>query len=138
MKWIFTSAVLLILCSLTVSFTDKEAVCHKYRNGKYLMRFRLDNSKEIAFICTRNGNWQTEENRDTHARSTLKIKWVRECTYEIRFVSTTQKVSAEDLALRKKALHTVQITGGTDRYYLYTHTSSLHKNSRSDTAWIIK
>lgn len=138
MKIIFAGALLLMLCVFAASFTDKEGVCHKYKNGKFFMRFRLGDNEEIAFICTRNGNVQTEENRDTHTRTKLQIKWVRECTYEMRFVSTTQKVTDEDFALRKRAVHTVQITGGTDKYYLYTHTISLRRGSRSDTAWIIK
>lgn len=123
------------LCVIAWSFTDGKASCSKYKTGTFLYKFNR-NGQSANYVCIRKGNVQTEKDRATGKTTTLNIKWLGDCTFEMRFAAKSERLSKEELEIAKKLVLTVTILGGTDDYYIFNSVSNLYKYNLTDTMWI--
>lgn len=133
MKKVFSGIALLISGVLVLSFSDGSGKCSKYKDGKFSLFGR---STGLHYIITRKGSTQTEITVETGSISKLSIKWLSDCSFEMKFISSTRKMDAETRKLYENMILTVQILGGTDRYYVCRSTSNIDSSPSTDTMWI--
>jgi hypothetical protein len=136
-KRLFNLVLIVSLCFCFWSFADDKSSCSKYKTGTFLFNSK-SYGKTISCTCIRKENVQTDIDNITGEITKAGIRWLGDCTFEMRLISTTRKLSKSELAAEKKVVLTVNITGGTDRFYLFNATHNLYKGIISDTVWIKK
>jgi len=81
---------------------------------------------------------QTEKDEKTGNVAKLRIKWIDDCNYELKFIESTFNFPDSILQLQKAEILKTKIVGGTDDYYLFESKSNILKNVLKDTMWIKK
>ncbi len=130
---LFTVA-LLFSCNETA---NQKVSCSKYKIGNFLYKVRAKENPSAVFI-NRNDSIQTEIIKNTGDTGTLKIIWIDDCTYELRYLKIISK-EPDSLTFFKKAMKIkTKIIGGTDIYYLFESTNDKNTFVLRDTIWITK
>ncbi len=114
--------------------TDK-AVCQRYRNGHFLFRHIGADFHYAAFI-DRTDSIQIETDQITGDVSTLAVKWVNDCEYQLRLINSTKPYPDSIQHLRKTVSLYTEILGGTDRYYLFRTSRQGSDFTLTDTLWV--
>ena len=128
--------VIFLTLSITSCLSKPSSVnCSTYKNGEFRYKFSLD-GKFIFFSIKRNDSLQYEKNLTTGESAVYKITWVDSCTYELQYLKGNTHSSQEELEMRKKAIITTKIIGGSEKFYLFKTSSSLNKIGLTDTIWV--
>ena len=110
----YTSLLLLVFVLLQLLSDAQIADCSKLKTGTFY--YYLKNSSDF-FIDIRDDNYLHETNASTGDSSVYEIKWTDDCTYALKYVSGSEKMSDETLQLLKKHKLVYQITAATKDYY---------------------
>lgn len=128
--------ILFVIISITSCLSKPSPVnCSAYKQGEFRYKFSLD-GKLIFFSIKRDDSLQYEKNLNTEESAVYKITWVDSCTYELRYLKGNTHSSQEELEMRKKAIITTNIIGGSEKFYLFKTSSSLNKIGLTDTIWV--
>jgi hypothetical protein len=125
------------LISSAYLYPPKDVKCDQYRNGTFYYHFKM-NEKISHFTFTRNDSTQAEVNNDNGNIALYNIRWIDNCSYELKFIEGTEKLPENLLSLKKKMVIKTTILAGTNEYYLFKSTSNLSDGVLSDTIWLKK
>ena len=132
--------ILIICCLLLFSNCTtpiKKIDCSKFKTGTFLFRYRTLN-ETINFLLIRNKTSQTEINKTTGDSSTYRIRWINECSYELKFLSGTEILADSLLRLRKSTTITTTIVEANNDYCRFKVKSDKSDYTLEDTMWIQK
>jgi hypothetical protein len=89
------------------------------------------------FVTKRDGDFDHETNIKTGDTALWQLKWTGNCSYTLKYISGSGKMTAEALEILKKRRFVNQVAGVTDTYYLVS--TYLDKASgpplQTDTMW---
>ena len=125
--------------SLLLAYTslNNYQTCKKYRVGTFYYHFQTDESIR-HFRVVRNNTTQTEINEDNGNITKLKLHWIDDCTYEMRFLEGTEVLLKDLLDVKKKMILKTTIISSTDEYYIFKSTSNFSTHELIDTIWLRK
>ncbi len=131
MRHILSIAFLLIAYS---SFSQDSISCKDLRNGVFYGYFKNSDSR---YVFHRDNKFQKEINLLTGDSTLWKIKWMNDCTYSLEFISTSEKISADQRELQSKHNFIFSITEVGKDYY--TFKGSIDRSTNpvvlEDTMW---
>lgn len=106
MRYLFAALLLISTCSF-----DEQVNCRKIRNGKFSI---ADDSGQV-WTLIRNGNIQTEENKELGLKFSFQVKWLGDCTY----ILSNPKLLKGDakFALPKSLIVTTEVLNVTGKFY---------------------
>jgi hypothetical protein len=113
------------------SFGKKETNCAKYKNGTFI--YYLKGTPKIQFIIKRQDSTQTETNLSTGDFTKLKVKWLSECIYELKFLESNLKYPD---SVRKSMVLRNEILSTTNDYYVFKSQATNLNFTLIDTAWV--
>jgi hypothetical protein len=108
---------------LTSCATRSQKSCDDFKNGKFILKSRFDDSYSII---NRNDSIQTEINSKTGDIVTAKIRWTSACAYELQYQTQTKNSSDTIVQyLQARPLKTT-ITKTTKNYCVFeSHVDSV-------------
>jgi hypothetical protein len=126
----FTLAVhtLFLLLSCTSS---KNSKCDQFKAGNFEYH-----SNGMLYAITREDTVQTELNKLNGDITQNSIKWISDCTYELRLLESTAVYPDSIKELRMASTLTVEIVSFTDLYYIYQSKSDVADRVMTDTLWV--
>jgi hypothetical protein len=129
--WTFSAAG----CSNSPQATPLTNDCRAFKNGTFV--FRPQGGKtQWSYLITRTDTLQIEEEQPTGGRSVLAVKWLNDCTYQVRLVSSTIAFPDSIQQLRKTIPLTTQILQTTAHYYIFRSQRAPGDAAFIDTLWI--
>ncbi len=134
------SVIFLISAGLILSahlYVPNRNKCDQYRNGTFYYHFKI-NEKISQYTVTRNDSMQIEANDKTGDIAKYSIRWIDNCSYELKFIGGSKILPEELLNLKKTMVVQTTILSGTTEYYLFKSTTNLTKLVLSDTIWLKK
>lgn len=131
--WLLLQTTLPLLSCNTA--TQPKADCAKYWTGKFYYHFTIDDISSVYTII-RTDSTQQEINDETHDTTTLQVTWLSECTYELRFLRSTEVLSDSDDQMRKQFVVQTTIESGDGRYYTSHTKNNLDHDIGTDTIWL--
>jgi hypothetical protein len=129
-----TAAASLLLLS-ACGGPRNQAECQQFKTGHFLFRHDEPGFRYAAFI-DRTDSIQTETDQLTGDVSTLAVKWIDDCHYELRLLHSTQPYADSIQQMRKTVPLRTAILGGTDRYYLFQSQRRKLDPVMTDTIWV--
>ncbi len=116
-------------------FSQNSISCQDFKLGVFYMYPKNDTG---SFIIYRTGDIQKEVNLVTGDSAIWKIKWIDDCAYQLKFISTSGKLTAEQRELQSKHDLVISITGGGKDYYTFQGSFDNSKNPvvMYDTMWL--
>jgi hypothetical protein len=111
--------------------------CDQYRNGTFYYHFKIK-EKISHYIMTRNDSMQIETNSESGNIAKYKIRWMDNCSYELKFIEGTEILPEKLLNLKKTMLIQTSILSGTKEYYLFKSKTNLNDLVLTDTIWLKK
>ena len=136
MKLFLTLTLIILFTSISCSNKRSPLNCKKMKTGKFTGLFPMG-GKQTRFNIIRNDSIQIETNEDNGAVGKLRISWPDDCTYKLKFISTTEKLNKDELYFREKAILTTRIVETTDMYYVFKTKADLVDMELTDTLWIL-
>ena len=90
------------------------------------------------FTIVREGEFQEEKNTKSGDILKWQIKWINNCTYRLKHISSSSKMNAETAALYKEHSIVYQIREITAAYYVFTVYLDNVENDplHTDTVWL--
>ena len=139
MRQVPISILLIGISLLLLNFDNSNNLqnCKEYRIGTFYYHFNVDNGVRY-YTVTRNDSMQIETNDDSGDIAKLKLHWIDPCTYEMRFIESTEILPKNLLDLKKTMLLKTSILYGTEKYYIFKATSNLSNHELQDTVWLTK
>lgn len=126
-----TFSLLLSACNAP----SDQAKCSEFKTGHFLFRHNEPGFHYAAFI-DRTDSVQTETDKLTGDVSTLSVKWVDDCHYELRLLRSTKPYADSVQQMRKSMPLRTEILGGTDHYYLFQSQRRESDPVMRDTMWV--
>jgi hypothetical protein len=108
--------------------------CRAVKTGTFVFRPQGGRSK-WSYVITRTDSLQTEVEQPGGGRSVLAVKWLNDCTYQVRLVSSTIPYPDSIQQLRKTSPLTTEILRTTDRYYVFRAQRAPTDAAFVDTLW---
>jgi hypothetical protein len=135
--------LIILLLTIITSFlftscntsSSEKGSCSQYRTGKFRYHVKGKNNNNY-FVIERNESTQQETNEKTSATSTASVKWINNCTYELRYLEGAKHLSASSSRLKKSIVIKTEIVRGTDEYYIFRSKSSVSDKVLQDTMWV--
>jgi len=121
--------VLLLFMSSCYKNIDKE--CKQLRNGHFMWKYK---NKVVSVY--RKDSIQIERQIGTNKYDKVNIRWIDDCHYELKILSSTFSASDSVRKNRKSDVLIIEILKVTKDYYLYECTSKILNSSIIDTMWI--
>jgi hypothetical protein len=90
----------------------------------------------MLYAITREDTVQTELNKLNGDITQNSIKWISDCTYELRLLESTAVYPDSIKELRMASTLTVEIVSFTDLYYIYQSKSDVADRVMTDTLWV--
>ncbi|MGN6509314.1 MAG: hypothetical protein ACTHLD_07620 [Chitinophaga sp.] len=103
------------LCLLAACGPQEQHDCEKFRTGEFA--FETSNHR-YTFI--RNDSIQKEINHNTGKITTLSVKWISPCEYELAYISADPADPAPEIAEKKKWVLKTKITSTGPDFYEFT------------------
>lgn len=123
------------LCCCSIS--KKTDNCTKYKTGSF--SFHFENQQEtVYFTFIRNDSMQIETNQNTGDISEFIIKWIDECSFQLKFIKGTENLTEDLLQFKKTMTITTTILHAADNYYLFEAKSDKSDYVLTDTIWVNK
>lgn len=116
-------------------FCQNSSSCQNFKTGVFYIYPKNDTGR---FVITRTGDVQKEVDLVTGDSTIWKIKWMDDCVYQLKFISTSGKLSAEQRELQTKHDLVISITGSGKDYYTFQGSFDKVKNPviMYDTMWL--
>ena len=114
---------------------DKSIGCKNLKDG--IFHFYPKNTA-VHHISRREDNRQYESNVNTGDTIAWEIKWLNDCTYSLKYLSGSAKLSDEDLTMLKKHKLVFQIESVKEDYYVFTghFDKTSNQSFQKDTMWL--
>ena len=125
-------------CSLMLSACSSapdKAECRSFKTGHFLLRQDTPGFHYAALI-ERTNDVQTETDQITGDVSTLAVKWIDDCHYELRLISSTKPYSDSIQHMRRTVPLRTEIVNGTSRYYVFQSQRRSSDPVMRDTMWV--
>src|SRR4051812_24131133 len=108
MKIKFELALTFLLATLFLACSGyhRPADCSQLKTGDFI--FRLHRPNAPTFYISRNDSIQTEIDIDRHDTTTLTIHWSDPCTYELKMIKTTARMTDSQQAIRANTVVTTK------------------------------
>jgi hypothetical protein len=132
--YLFFVAGLLFLSSISLK---KETSCSKFKKGKFIYNFKRG-SKSVQILIQRSDSIQTETNLSANDYAKLKVKWVSECVYELKFIESNIILPDSINKLQKSIVLRNEILSSTNDYYVFKSYALNADFIMTDTAWVKK
>jgi len=124
----------------TVAFAQKKSFdCSVLKNGTYYM-YPTNSTEQYKLV--RNGDIQVEYNLAKNDSTVFKIKWNRDCSYSLDYLSSGSKMNPGELEILKNRKLVQEILDITPDYYIVStyldkivNTSSEYRQLVTDTVW---
>ncbi|MDU0370490.1 hypothetical protein [Hymenobacter endophyticus] len=121
----------ILACKPTIS----EQTCKSFRVGKFAFR-PTGGPAGLSYLIDRNDSIQTETEEQTGYVTTLRVKWVNSCTYQLSYLSSTKVLPESVQRLRKAVPLTTEIMAGNERYYIFRSQRTSVEPIFVDTIWV--
>lgn len=128
------STIFLLLTLAIISFGFTAPDCKSLKNGT----FHFYPKEGYHTIVVRKGSQQTEINTKTKDTSYWHVTWTSDCEFTTLFISSTKKLSQQEIDFYKQSSLKFSIAKQTKSYYVYdaTITFTSFSNKSSDTMWL--
>ena len=110
---------LVLLIGIMSSSFGQELNCNRFKNGS----FKLMDSLSGNTIITRQGKSQIEFNSLLNLRVKFKVKWIDDCTYELKYKKVLD--NPNNIELSKKMILTVKIIETRKKSYIQEVSSNV-------------
>lgn len=123
---------------LLISCADKEEKdCSRFKTGKFIYFIKFQNTK---YLVERNDSFQTETNQITGSVNKYEIKWLDECSYELKFISKVPEDTAPNEMMNKTRAIPLKTTilKSTEDYYVFEAKKEGIPMVLRDTMWVKK
>jgi hypothetical protein len=134
LRQLLATAACFLMLSACSSSPDK-VECQGFKTGHFLLRQDAPDFHYAAFI-DRTNDVQTETDQITGDVSTLAVKWVDDCHYELRLISSTKPYPDSIQYMRKTVPLRTEIVDGTSRYYVFQAQRRPTDPVMRDTMWV--
>ena len=111
--------------------------CSRFKSGNFVYHIK-GQGDDFSFFINRNDSIQTEVNSKTGDISKVKVTWIDDCNYELRFLESTAIYVEPILSLRKNSVLKNEIVSSTNDYYIFKTTQDNSEIIFTDTLWIMK
>jgi hypothetical protein len=111
--------------------------CSRYKKGTFYYHLKISDS-DYSYTIYRNDSTQIEQTDKTGYRARYRMRWLTNCSYELRLIDQTEPITKELLEIKMKMVIKTTILQGNSSYYLFRSTSSLSTNILTDTIWLRK
>jgi hypothetical protein len=122
---------------LSASSLKKEIICSKFKKGKFIYNFR-ERQKSIQILIERDDFTQTETDLSTGDHIKLKVKWISECVYELKFNEHNMSYPDSIEKPQKSIVLRNEIIAITNDYYIFKSQTLNGDFQLIDTAWVKK
>ncbi|MBX7224754.1 MAG: hypothetical protein K1X55_01860 [Chitinophagales bacterium] len=119
-------AIFLLIFLACIGFTQAQTSCNDFHTGKFVLKAPGGNT-----LIERNEKYQFETAEDGKVKIKLKVTWISECVYELRFDSFIKK-SKSTRDWPKNMVLTVEILETTSNAYHFLATSNIFPDSKTD------
>jgi hypothetical protein len=129
-------ALLLTLASLAAcSKSADPADCKRFKTGHF--RFVAHQSgMAYSWLIDRTDSIQTETDEVTGDVSKLSVKWVDDCHYQLKLMSSTRPFPDSIQQIRKTVALQTEITEATSHYYIFSSFRDKSELVLTDTMWV--
>lgn len=135
MKLIDITSFFFFTILLSCSSTQKQTDYSKFRQGKFELHSKYDNS---VTLIQRNDSIQTEYNKSTGHVVKAKIKWTSECEYELQyFQQTTNSTDTIVPFVQARPLKT-KIIKATKEYCVFIASMADTDKTLTDTLFLVQ
>lgn len=107
--------------------------CAQFKKGSFVYR-----SQGMQFAINRADTIQTEVDKTSGAITKTSVRWISDCSYELKLLEMSAAPNDSIAAIAKKVTVTVSIERWTDKYYTYRATVNDKGPAVIDTLWIVK
>lgn len=108
----------LIFLSAACGNQQKEQDCSRYRTGHFKWHAQTPNGLR-RYILERNDSIQLETDINSGMVTTMKIKWISPCRYELAYIKSNRYMPDSVIQFRKAHNVITTIVPGTHDYYLF-------------------
>lgn len=126
--WTLIALIVLVVLNCTL---PKEKTCDQFKIGDFEYR-----SNGLLYLIGRGDTVQTEVNKANGDITKNSIKWISNCSYQLRILESNSIYLDSINKLRMASTLTVEILRWTDDYYIYKSQSDLVDHVVIDTLWI--
>jgi len=128
----FLSSILPVILVVLLACTSQvKNDCTQFKTGDFEYR-----TNGLLYAISRKDSLQTETNKINGGVTKTSIKWLNDCSYQLRFLETSQIYPDSIDQLIRTTYLTIEVLNWTDYYYVYIAKSNLTDYVMTDTLWI--